>query len=455
MHYQLIIILLIPSFHRSLEAQIAEARTTHNSLADAAAAVEDANELAMNYAAKAVAAAAKVEPVGHPAPVADLFSWGDSPIRPIISVPTDEVEIGKGTLTRDVSEMDSKGGEGKWEVPYPITTNSRQTSWDTGPKFTSRSSTPDREGGHYRTDSIADADTSVISYASYQKYGVLGGEIGGLIDNGEQVPPTYGADAGFGGPMSGGGMHGGAMMNGGGYSTGIPEPTNQYMSIYPETQSDMSMAPTPKATSYNPMPGPKSPTREELESVKSLAMQADQSYRAKSELVRKISTDVQALESALHQAEAAIGGGGGGEGNGGGSGSSSRKIFGKKKAKKKEYEAAVEAAQTERVKVDEARAKLALAQREEKESRDEMERLRQQYEEMEMEAATAQSMMTASGYQQPPPQNQYNNKVYSIVRDENGRGGTLVSARATSDPYGMNVPTMATGGGDYDNPFHF
>jgi hypothetical protein len=212
------------------------------------------------------------------------------------------------------------------------------------------------------------------------------------------------------------------------------------------------MAPTPKATSYNPMPGPKSHTKEELESVKSLAMQADQSFRAKSELVRKLSTDVQALESALHQAEAAIGGGGG-EGNGGGGGGS-RNFFGKKKAKKKEYEAAVEAAQTERVKVDEARAKLALAQREERESRDEMERLRQQYEEMEMEAATAQSMMTASGYQLPP-QNQYN-KVYSIVQDENGRGGTLVSAPASSDPYGMNVPTMATGGGgDYDNPFHF
>lgn len=431
------------SFHRSLEAQIAEARTTHNSLADAAAAVEDANELAMGYAAKAVAAAAKVEPVGHPAPADDLFSWGDSPIRPIITVPTDEVEIGKGTLTRDVSEMDSKG-EGKWQVPHPIT-NSRQTSWDTGPKLTSRSSTPDREGGHYRTDSIA--DTSVISYASYQKYGVLGGEIGGPIDDGDQVPPAYGA--GFGGPMSEGGMHGGAM-NGGGYATGIPEPSSQYMSIYPESQSDMSMAPTPKATSYNPMPGPKSPTREELEFVKSLAMQADQSFRAKSELVRKISVDVQQLESALHQAEAAIGGGG--EGNGGGS---SRKIFGKKKAKKKEYEAAVEAAQTERLKVDEARAKLVLAQREENDSRNEMERLRQQYEEMEMEAATAQSLTTASGYQQP--QNQHN-KVYSIIRDEHGRGGTLVSAPASSDPYGMNVPMVATssgGGGDYDNPFHF
>lgn len=391
----------------------------------------------MNYAAKAVAAAAKVEPVGHPAPAADLFSWGDSPIRPIISVPTDEVEIYKGTLTRDVSEMDSKG-EGKWEVPHPVT-NSRQTSWDTGPKLTSRSSTPDREGGHNRTDSIA--DTSVISYASYQKYGVLGGEIGGPIDDGEQVPPTY--DAGFGGPMSGGGMHGGAM-NGGGYTTGIPEPSSQYMSIYPEAQSDMSMAPTPKATSYNPMPGPKSPTREELESVKSLAMQADQSFRAKSELVRKLSTDVQVLESALHQAEAAIGGGG--EGIGGGS---SRKIFGKKKAKKKEYEAAVEAAQTERLKVDDARAKLAMAQREEMDSRNEMERLRQQYHEMEMEAATAQSMMTASGYQRLP--HSYN-KVYSIVRDEHGRGGALVSAPASSDPYGMNV---SGGGGDYDNPFHF
>lgn len=430
-HYFHIPYLIISFFHRSLEAQIAEARTTHNSLADAAAAVEGANELAMNYAAKA-AAAAKVESVGHPAPAADLFSWGDSPIRPIISVPTDEVEIGKGTLTRDVSGMDSKG-EGKWEVPHPITI-SRQTSWDTG---------PDREGGHYRIDSIA--DTSVISYASYQKYGVLGGEIGGPIDDGEQVPPS------FGGPMSAGGMHGDAM-NGGGYTTAIPEPSSQYMSIYPESQSDMSMAPTPRATSYNPMPGPKSPTREELESVKSLAMQADQSSRAKSELVRKLSTDVQVLELALHQAEAAIGGGG--EGNGGGG--SSRKIFGKKKAKKKEYEAAVEAAQTERSKVDEARAKLAMAQREESDSRNEMERLRQQYEEMEMEAATAQSMMTASGYQQPP-QNQYN-KVYSIVRDEHGRGGALVSAPVSSDPYGMNVSTMATssgGGGDYDNPFHF
>ena len=381
----------------------------------------------MSYAAKAVSAAAKVKPVGSPAPAADLFSWGDSPIRLIVPVPAEEVGIGKGTLSRDVSEVDSKG-EGKWEVPHP-TTNSRQTSWEV-PNPTSRQN----EGGHNRTDSIA--DTSVISYASYQKYGVLGGEIGGHIDEGEQVPPTYGS--GFGGPMHGGRMHGGFMN--GGYSVGIPEPTDfslqssEYMPIYPESQSDMTMAPTPKAN--NPMLGPKSPTKEELESVKSLALQADQSFRARSELVRKISIDVEKLQSALHQAEAAIGG----EGKKG----SSRNVFGKKKAKKEM--AAVELAQTERLKVDEAKAKLALAQRDESDSRNEMERLRQQYEEMEMEAATAQSMMSASGGYQP--QNQYNNI---------GSGGALVSAPASSDPYGMNIPMMATSseGGDYENPFVF
>lgn len=391
----------------SLEAQVTEARATHDSLAEAAAAVEEANELAMNYAAKAVAAAS-VAPA--PAPVAletaDLFSWGDSFVPAMAPAPTEEVKISKGTLSREVSEVGSKGGD-SW-VAHPTST---QNSWEAPP-------TPDRASTHHRGDSLA--DTSVISYASYQKYGVLGGEIGGPVNEGEMNPAMYG------GPISGGGMSGG-------YSMGIPEPTgysphSESMPIYPEIQSDMSMAPTPKAMPYNPTP--KSPSKEELESVKSMALKADQSFQAKSELVHSISTEVGKLESAAQQAEAAIGGEG-----------KKSKMFGKKKAKK-EYEAAVQAAQNERLKVEEAKAKLALAKREEEVGRKEMLRLRQQYEEMEMEAVTAQSMMSAGGYSS---QTQYN-----------GGFGASVPAPASSDPYGMSTPMMSkSAGGDYDNPFAF
>ncbi|KAL3826806.1 hypothetical protein ACHAXA_000632 [Cyclostephanos tholiformis] len=395
----------------SLEAQLAEAKATHESLAAAAAVVEEANELAMKYAARAVAAAAAAtedgssEPVAAPAPgiveTADFFSWDDPPAP--APAPLDGID-----------KSSSEPSRGMWGSSESV-------------------ATPDRGDGHYRGDSA-----SVITMgtnASYMKYGVLGGEMGAPIDEGMGGGPTTHHD------------------------NFIPEPTGP---IYPEYS-----APSPNAGQYQiestassptkafipePMkpiypeyqptePIASSPTKAELDALKSKTLKAEQSFRSYSDLVRSISHDVEKLESAARKAEAeasAIAG----------SKSKSKMSFGKSKAKK-EYESALQTAQLEREKVEEAKAKLALAERNAEDAKMEMEQLRQKYEEMEMEAATVQSYLSVqkeayNGHQQAAkqqsaagcyqPQNQYNDAFSNSV----GTHG-----------YGM-INSMD---GDYDNPF--
>lgn len=400
---------------RSIEAQLTDARATQESLVEAAAAVDEANELAMTYAARAVAAAAatatatedhSLEQVAVTAPgiveTADLFSW-DNPPAP---APSAGMDKSSHSLTRETQQPEPSHAPWGSSESVAHSVHSNQGSWGAPP-------TPDRGGGHYRGDSH-----SVISMgtnASYMKYGVLGGEMGAPIE----APGVEGESA--------------TQLD-----NFIPEPTGP---IYPEYQS---MAPTPKATSHQPMTS--SPTKEDMDALKSRTFEAEKSFRSYSDLMRSISTDVEKLESAAKKAEADVSAIGGTK-------SKSKMGFGKSKAKK-EYEHALQTAQAERDKVEEAKAKLAAVELEAEGARREMERLRQQYEEMEMEAATAQSYLSvqkeayhghqqaamqpsaAGGYQQ---QNQYNDPF------------GMVPASTSSASYGYGTSNSADG--DYDNPF--
>ena len=407
---------------RSIEAQLAEARATHESLAAAAAAVDEANELAMTYAAQAVAAAAAaaedrpLEPVAAPAPAieetADFFSWDDPPA--VVPAPLSGLNKSSHSLTKETKQPEqSHAAWGSSESVHSL--HSNQGSWAAPP-------TPDRGGGHYRGDSVS--VVSMGTNASYMKYGVLGGDMGVPIEEG---------------PIGGGGMGEGASLSmGGGSATQldnfIPEPSGP---IYPEYQP---VAPTPKANPYVPIVS--SPTKEALDSLKSSTLKAEQSFRSYSDLVRSISTEVEKLESAAKKAESEVSAIGGAK-------SKSKMGFGKSKAKK-EYESALQSAQAEREKVENAKAKLAAAEREAEDARKEMERLRQKYEEMEIEAATVQSYLSVQkeayiGHQQAAkvggsqPQNQYNDPF------------GMAPANPSSDSYGYGTSNSADN--DYDNPF--
>ncbi len=404
---------------RSLEAQLAEAKTTHESLAAAAAVVEEANELAMMYAARAVAATAAAkedgsfEPVPAPAPeieeTADLFSWDDAPAP--IPVSLAGIDKSSHSLTQETQQPEPSHGMWGSSESVALSVHSNQGSWGVPP-------TPDRVDGHghYRGDSA-----SVISMgtnASYMKYGVLGGEMGGPIDErigeGSAIHPE----------------------------NFIPEPMGP---IYPEYSS---VAPTPKSGQFQPIEPTmtSSPTKAQLDSLKSKTLTAEQSFRSFSDLVRSISNDVEKLESAARKAEAeasAIGS----------SKSKSKMSFGKSKAKK-EYESALQTAQAEREKVEEAKAKLAVAESEAETAKMEMERLRQKYEEMEMEAATVQSYLSVQ-------KEAYNG--HQQVAKRHSAAGDHQPQNQYNDTFGMSAPSTSSGthgygminsmDGDYDNPF--
>jgi chromosome segregation ATPase len=200
------------------------------------------------------------------------------------------------------------------------------------------------------------------------------------------------------------------------------------------------VAPTPKATPHVPIAS--SPTKEELNSLKSITLKAEQSFRSYTDLVRSISTEVEKLESAAKKAESEASAIGGAK-------SKSKMGFGKSKAKK-EYESALQSAHAEREKVEEAKAKLAAAESEAEDAKREMERLRQKYEEMEMEAVTVQSYLSVQkeaydNHQQAAkvgdyqPQNQYNDPF----------GMAPANPSSTSFEYG----TSNSADNDYDNPF--
>jgi hypothetical protein len=386
----------------------------HESLAAAAAVVEDANELAMMHAARAVAATAaaledgSLEPISASAPgieeTADLFSWDDAPAPASLA----GIDKSSHNLTHETQQPEPSREMWGSSESVAVSVHSNQGSWGVPP-------TPDRGDGHYRGDSA-----SVISLgtnASYMKYGVLGGEMGAPIDEGIG---------------EGSAIH---------PENFIPEPMGP---IYPEYPS---VAPTPMAGNFQSMEltMASSPTKAQLDDLKSKTLVAEQSFRSFSDLVRSISTDVEKLESVAKKAEAeasAIGS----------SKSKSKMSFGKSKAKK-EYESALQTAQAEREKVEEAKAKLAVAESEAETAKMEMERLRQKYEEMEMEAATVQSYLSVqkeayNGHQQAAkqhsagvhqPQNQYNDTF----------GMSAPSTSSGTHGYGM-INSMD---GDYDNPF--
>jgi hypothetical protein len=223
----------------------------------------------MTYAAQAVAAAAataedrSLEPVAIPAPAieetADLFSWDDPPA--VALAPSAGLNKSSHSLTREIHQPEQSHAAWGSSESIAHSVHSNQGSWAAPP-------TPDRGGGHYKGDSA-----SVISMgtnASYMKYGVLGGDMGAPIDEG---------------PIGGGGMGEGASFSmGGGSATQldnfIPEPSGP---IYPEYHP---VAPTPKATPHVPIAS--SPTKEELNSLKSITLKAEQSFRSYTDLVRRL-----------------------------------------------------------------------------------------------------------------------------------------------------------------------
>jgi len=419
----------------SLEAQVEEARITHEALTSANTAVEEANEMAMAQRAQSVAAAAMAKEeasvvVPEPAPqqpveTADLFSWGaPAPAAPEANSVAMQILDQPASVASEISPVLDAA------VPPPSDMDSFSV---------------------YSTSGGVNANPNPYG----QPLGAATPQQQPMASGGIPEPTNQGFDynqqqqqtqqAGIS-PM---GM---SPMGGG----GIPEPMGyQQPPVQPqltpprqqESFASYNSAPAPQQAAVPS--GPPSPTKAELEEVKGKTVEAEQTFRKQADLVRSISTEVVQLESVAKQAEAnmALLEGKTKKGS---------FVGGKKKKAKKEYEKAMEVAEAERKKVENAKAQLAAAEKEAQNAKGNVDNLRSKYEEMEMQAATAASYMAAQ--QQTYGDNQ------SVVSAQ----PTVASVQqpAYTDPFGgMNMgqpPAQPTndlygapmgGGGDYANPF--
>ena len=439
--------------HRSLESQVEEARTTHEALISANAAVEEANELAMAQQARSVAAnavakeeASVAAPVDIPQPTetenqptetADLFSWG-APVAPTPVAPVHETMPSFGSDAPSVQHDSSSVAQESTQLPAPAPWGSSDAT-----SVVSHSV----QGGGSVAPSVYSSDAP-LGNSNPNPYGIapssgpsldfMGAPMGGAPPQQQQQPAMS--------PMMGG--------------AGIPEPTMgfdyQQQSVAPAaalTPPRGSFASYESAPAPQPQPtGPPSPTKAELEAVKAETDKAESQFRSCTDLVRSISTEVVKLESAAQKAEADMS-------TLEGKTKKGSFVGGKKKKAKKEYEKAMEAAQAERKKVQDAKEQLAAAEREAENAKSNVENLRQKYESMEMEAATAASYISAqqshndqqsvasgmTGYAQPAA-NQYSDPF----------GGMSSGQTApASDPYGMGLMGGAppSQNSDYANPF--
>lgn len=224
--------------------------------------------------------------------------------------------------------------------------------------------------------------------------------------------------------------------------------------VQEDTQSVVSsIAPTPKAAvtpALNhppPRNQPPSPTKAELESLKTKTTQVEKTFQTKLSLVRSISTEVTKLESVYKKAEIDM------------KTMETKKkkgSFGGKKKAKKEYEKALGIANQEKLKVREAKAQLAIAEQEAEKTKREMEESRSKYEQMELEAATAasylsvqQSGSTMSTAMPSDSMSMGGSNEYS----DPFRSGMTPSESSSGDPYRMGIMGGGGGGGDYENPF--
>lgn len=413
---------LIFGYHhlcRYLEAQVAEARMTHEALNSAAVSVEEANELAMTMKARAVAAGAAYkedEAYTAPAPAvalqetpaetSDLFSW-DAP-SDISPAPSIQLGATSSTLTQE----------------YPYQSAPAQFG-------SSDNAASDRSAGWGQPTLSMEEKDSYSMYSNPKSYG------------------NYG-DEGMGGPMGGGGVasldYMGAPMGAG--LTPMGQSASDYQGF--DSLSNGMSAGMPDNSSSQPHPSTNgtSPSEADLNIIKSKTAEAEQTFRNCTDMVRKISAEVVRLEASVKDADTDVATS---------EGKAKKSSFGgKKKKAKAEHDKAVEWAQMERSKLEDAKKKLFVAERDAADAEREMENMRQKCEEMEMEAATAASYFSAQqeqdvnqekqmgGFQQP--QNQYANSF--------GMVGSNNLETQTSDSYGMGFMGGApSNNDDYDNPF--
>jgi len=426
----------------SLEAQVEEARITHEALTSANTAVEEANEMAMAQRAQSVAAAAMAKEeasvvVPEPAPqqpveTADLFSWGaPAPAAPEANSVAMQIPDQPASVASEISPVLNAA------VPPP--------------------SDVDRDSfSVYSTSGGVNANPNPyrppLGAAQQQP---MGGGIPEPTNQGfdytQQQQPQQAGISPMGPGMS---PMGGASIPD---PMGYQQPPVQPQLTPPRQQESFASYNSAPAPQQAVIPsGPPSPTKAELEEVKGKTVEAEQTFRKQADLVRSISTEVVQLESVAKQAEAnmALLEGKTKKGS---------FVGGKKKKAKKEYEKAMEVAEAERKKVENAKAQLAAAEREAQNAKGNVDSLRSKYEEMEMQAATAASYMAAQ--QQTYGDNQ---SVVSAQPSMASAQPTVASVQqpAYNDPFGgMNMgqpPAQPTndlygapmgGGGDYANPF--
>lgn len=396
-----------------LEAQIAEAHTTHEAINSAALSVEEANELAMTMKARAVAAGAAYKDgeantvpallasQEAPAETTELFSW-DAP-SDISPGPSIQLGATSSSLTQEYPHQ-----------PAPVQFGFSNTPSEPVP------------GWEQPTLSMEENDNYHM-YSNPKSYGNYGDDGMGALIGGGVASLDY-----MGAPMGGG-----------------ITPMGQNVSentVFTFHSDEMSAAIADNTKPHHPTNGT-SPTESDLNLIKSKIVEAEYMFRDCTDLVRRLSSEVVKLEASVKDADAdvfALEG----------KTKKTSTFGGKKKKVKAEHDKAVEWAQMERSKLEEAKKKLIIAEREAADAEREMENMRQKCEEIEMEAATNASYWSAQqehdgsqqnligGYQQP--QNQHTNS--SAIGSKN--------YETSSDPYGMGFMGSAPSNNeDYDNPF--
>lgn len=466
--------------YRSLEVQVSDYRSTHEALNSATEAVTEANDLAMAQQARAVAAAAAAKeeaesvipepPAPAPVDTADLFSW-DAP-APAAPIPAAQETVNPmstwGSDAHSVQSTPQQAGMvGVGAVPDMTPPRGSVASVASMGSHQQPAPAPAPWGS---SDNVSVAQTVQSNQGVPAPAPQPAGDNFGMYSAGNANPNPYGMGMGAPAPIGGGyEMFGGAM----GAPPAAPQPAmtpmggaNHYdaqsvatPSVAPNTVYDDQIAVAHSQPEPQLPPGPPSPSKAEIQAFKTTAVKAEKDFQSSLSLVRSISVEVNALESAAKQAETVAKSLEGKKKKGSFSG-------GKKKAKK-EYEQAIAVAEQERKKVKEAKVQLAAAEREADKAKQEMEEYRQSFEQMELEAATAASYMSAQQAQQQqhshqrsdshsvsgqsaagmPPANQY--------PDPFGGGMAAQPAAApANDPYGMGLMGGAPGGGgDYANPF--
>lgn len=495
----------------SLETQIKEVRETNNALASASEALVEASELAVSLQSRAVAAsaAAKEEEQAPPVPVetADLFSW-DAPTPAATPAAAPAPAWGSDAPTPLAEpQHGSFGGISGANND----TASVQTGTDLGGRpsdaasvsghSVSGQSVHSNQGGAAPPSSIGSGmdngfaspmkepvrrDSS--SMANPNPYGgftgipdpmgggggggdadLFGMPLGGMAgDGGSTVWRNAGGGPpqplGGGGPVGGpvGGLMGGPMGGGGGggdagtatafdhqvaASLAFEQVQSNTQSVTPSVAPTPTASKTPNHNNTQQLPMPPSPSKAELEELKTKTTQVEKSFQSKLSLVRSISSEVTKLESVYKKAEMDMKSMETKKKKGG---------FGGKKKAKKEYEKALAVANQEKLKVREAKAQLAAAEAEAEKTKKEMEDCRAKYEQMELDAATVASVLSVQQSGNTSREaSDMSTSTSNQYHDPFGGGLSMDPSAATSssDPYGMGLMGGGGGGGGYDNPF--